>query len=65
MICLHCKEKIERWDGAACGWVHSLTRRVMCSPTDATPLPDGGDLKEDTRTPMQKWPGGVGSTNYI
>jgi len=49
MKCLHCKEEIEWWDGAACGWVHTTTRRVMCRPTDATPTPKPPSAKERAR----------------
>jgi uncharacterized CHY-type Zn-finger protein len=36
--CFHCHEEIEKSKDAACGWRHVESRRVICRPTDATPM---------------------------
>jgi hypothetical protein len=40
--CIYCNEPIQKSEGAACGWSHIYSHRVMCSPRDATP-----ELSED------------------
>lgn len=53
--CIHCDEPIERTDHAACGWMHSGSRQVMCSPRDAAPeLTEDDGYKEFWRAQTRK-----------
>lgn len=38
-FCLHCGKQIQRDKvNAACGWRHIVSKKVICDPTDATPM---------------------------